>query len=246
VAEEFLGAWEAFRAAREDRLTAPYGFLSISGMYWLDATAQRFDGVPGVWSAGPEGVEVELDPDESMTIDGREISGHQVLGPVDEAGIRAHAGDLVVEVASRGADVILRPRDPAHPLRVDHKPTPTYPPSSDWVRTASFHPIDGDPPIEDAVGEVAFEVGGRPVRLVAYDDDPGLWLVFSDATSGRTTYGAGRQLYTPGPAPDGTVVLDFNRTINLPCAYTEFTTCPVPLPQNRLNVAIEAGEQIPL
>jgi uncharacterized protein (DUF1684 family) len=81
---------------------------------------------------------------------------------------------------------------------------------------------------------------------VAYDDDGGLWLVFADATSGTTTYGAGRQLYAPAPAADGSVVLDFNRTTNLPCAYTDFTTCPVPLPQNRLPVAIEAGEQLPL
>ena len=67
--------------------------------------------------------------------------------------------------------------------------------------------------------------------------------MFSDATSGTTTYPAGRQLYAPAPAADGTVVLDFNRTINLPCAYTDFTTCPVPPPQNRLPFAIEAGEQ---
>jgi uncharacterized protein (DUF1684 family) len=73
-----------------------------------------------------------------------------------------------------------------------------------------------------------------------------LWLVFADATTGTTTYGAGRQLYAPPPSPDGSVVLDFNRTTNLPCAYTDFTTCPVPLPQNRMQVAIEAGEQIPL
>jgi len=34
--------------------------------------------------------------------------------------------------------------------------------------------------------------------------------------------------------------------LNLPCAYTDFTTCPVPLPQNRLTVAIDAGEKVPL
>ncbi len=246
MAEDFLGAWEAFRAAREDTLTAPHGFLAITGMFWLAAAPQRFDRVPGAWSVGPNGVEVDLGPDESMTIDGREISGYHVLGTVDDAGIRARAGDLVVEVASRGAEVILRPRDPAHPRRAGHKETPTYPPSADWVRPATFHPLDGDQPIADAIGEVAFEVEGRSVRLVAYDDEGDLWLVFSDATSGRTTYSAGRQLYAPGPASDGTVVLDFNRTINLPCAYTDFTTCPVPLPQNRLTVPIEAGEQLPL
>ncbi|MDZ5621424.1 DUF1684 domain-containing protein [Nocardioides sp. HM23] len=112
-------------------------------------------------------------------------------------------------------------------------------------RARDVPPLDGERPVDDAVGEVAFTLAGEPVRLVAYDDDGGLWLVFADATTGRTTYGAGRQLYTPAPAADGSLVLDFNRTINLPCAYTDYTTCPVPLPQNRLQVAIEAGEQTP-
>jgi uncharacterized protein (DUF1684 family) len=41
------------------------------------------------------------------------------------------------------------------------------------------------------------------------------------------------------------VVLDFNRAANLPCAYTDLATCPLPPPENRLPVAIEAGEKIP-
>ena len=44
---------------------------------------------------------------------------------------------------------------------------------------------------------------------------------------------------------DGAVVLDFNRATNLPCAYTSFTTCPIPPAQNRMQVAIEAGERLP-
>jgi len=45
--------------------------------------------------------------------------------------------------------------------------------------------------------------------------------------------------------PHGAVTLDFNRAVNLPCAYTEFATCPLPPPENRLPVAVEAGEMIP-
>jgi uncharacterized protein (DUF1684 family) len=60
-----------------------------------------------------------------------------------------------------------------------------------------------------------------------------------------TTYAANRSLFLAPPAADGAVELDFNRATNLPCAYTEFATCPLPPAGNRLAVAVEAGEQIP-
>ncbi|MGX1494420.1 uncharacterized protein (DUF1684 family) [Streptomyces tendae] len=70
-------------------------------------------------------------------------------------------------------------------------------------------------------------------------------MLFTDATSGVTTYAANRALHIDAPAADGTVTLDFNRATNLPCAYTDLATCPLPPAENRLPVAIEAGERIP-
>ena len=68
-------------------------------------------------------------------------------------------------------------------------------------------------------------------------------MLFIDSTSGMTTYAANRVLLVDVPGPDGEVTLDFNRATNLPCAYTAFATCPLPSAENRLPVAIEAGEQ---
>ena len=65
--------------------------------------------------------------------------------------------------------------------------------------------------------------------------------MFKDGTSNKTTYGAGRYLYTPLPK-DGRVALDFNRAMNPPCAFTNFATCPLPPKPNRLTVPIPAGE----
>ena len=70
-------------------------------------------------------------------------------------------------------------------------------------------------------------------------------ILFTDATSGVTTYPANRSLQVPAPGADGTVILDFNRATNLPCAYTDFATCPLPPAGNHLPVAVTAGEQIP-
>lgn len=247
--EEFLAEWRAWRERREARLAAPYGFLSITGMHWLEARPQRFDGVPGAWSVRPAGaVEAALAAGERLAVgqDALAGPGSLVLEDVDEDGVRVIHGDVELEVARRGAAVMLRPRDPASPLRSAYTGTPTFPPSLDWVVHARFHPVEAGPTDEGVVGEVVLTLAGEQTRMAAFEgDDGGLWLVFSDATSGRSTYAAGRQLSTAPPGPDGSVVLDLNRTVNLPCAYTAFTTCPVPPPQNRLTVPVEAGEKDP-
>ena len=93
---------------------------------------------------------------------------------------------------------------------------------------------------------MVFSYGGSEHRLVAWgEDDDSLWILFRDATSGVTTYPANRQLLAAPPSPDGTVRLDFNRANNMPCAYTDFATCPVPPAANTLPFAVEAGEQTP-
>jgi hypothetical protein len=70
-------------------------------------------------------------------------------------------------------------------------------------------------------------------------------LIFGDATNGRATYGGGRFLGVPAPDEDGTLWLDFNRAYNPPCAFSPFTTCPLPPDGNRLDVSIPAGERAP-
>ena len=99
----------------------------------------------------------------------------------------------------------------------------------------------------DAPGRIEFELDGQPLALTAF---PGhgagsLIALFTDATSGVTTYAANRVLALEPPAADGTVILDFNRAVNLPCAYTDLATCPLPPAENRLPVAIATGEKIP-
>jgi uncharacterized protein (DUF1684 family) len=82
--------------------------------------------------------------------------------------------------------------------------------------------------------------------LVAFSRLTGeLHVLFTDATSGVTTYAGARSLSVGSPNADETVSLDFNRAANLPCSFTDFATCPVAPPENRLAVAVEAGEKNP-
>ena len=92
-------------------------------------------------------------------------------------------------------------------------------------------------------GTAEFELNGKTFRLdpVLEPGASRLFFIFRDATSGHGTYGAGRFLYAEPPR-DGTIVLDFNKAYSPPCAFTPYATCPLPPPQNRLPIAIEAGE----
>ena len=93
-------------------------------------------------------------------------------------------------------------------------------------------------------GQLVFEIEGKTYRLDAIDEGGvRLFVTFADATSGKTTYGSGRFIELDKPDADGYTYIDFNKAYNPPCAFTEFATCPLPPPQNRLTIAIPAGEK---
>lgn len=99
---------------------------------------------------------------------------------------------------------------------------------------------------EPSPGYVKFDVRGRPYRLDVVGDDDGLFIIFKDQTAGDSTYGSGRFLYVAEKPKAGMPFkLDLNRAYNPPCAFSEFTTCPLPPKQNILNTRIEAGEKYP-
>jgi uncharacterized protein (DUF1684 family) len=254
----FATAWQQWREQREARLADPHGFLAVTGLHWLMPQPQRFSDVPGEWCSGPEGVVVTLTDGEVLEIDGELRTGRVVVGPVDEAGIRAGFGDAVVEIAERFGSAILRPRHPDNPARLTYRGTPTFDPDPAWVLPGRFEAyavpkstgvdtvVEGMEGVYEALGEVVFEADGRPQRLVAFDGGEGdLWIIFTDETSGETTYAAARQLSVAPPGPDGRVLLDFNRAVNLPCAYSDFATCPLPPTGNHVDVLVEAGEKTP-
>ncbi|MFE5687253.1 DUF1684 domain-containing protein [Streptomyces sp. NPDC056512] len=242
--------------------TAPdlQAFTEITGLHWLDDRPQRFPDAPGAWHTGPDGVVVTLDDGEELVVDGTPMRGEHHFGVLPErGGVDAVWREAVIEVAKRGGNDIVRPRHPDAPLRTAFTGTPAYAPDPRWAVTGRYIPFDEPRPttvgaaveglehVYDAPGRIEFELYGRLLSLTAF---PGrgegrLMALFTDATSGITTYAANRVLALEPPAADGTVVLDFNRAANLPCAYTDLATCPLPPAENRLLVAIEAGQKIP-
>lgn len=252
--------WAQWRRRHEAVLTDKHGFLAITSVHWLGAEEQRYTDAPGAWLTGGDGVTVTLGQAEELIVSGTRARGRYSFGAIPErGGVNAVWGLAVIEVAKRGGHDIIRPRHPDHPLRVNFAGVPVYQPSLRWVIPARYIAFDQPRPttvgsvVEDlhhvyeAPGLVEFEFEGQTLRLTAFNGRaPGsLNLLFTDATSGITTYQANRSLQVDAPDSRGAVVLDFNRAVNLPCAFTDFATCPLPPAENRLPIAVEAGEKIP-
>jgi uncharacterized protein (DUF1684 family) len=259
--DTFTQAWEAWHARHEAVRADRHGFLAITGLHWLTAEPQRIPGAPGEWWTGPGGPVVRLADGEELVVDGQPVAGEHAFGVIPErGGVTVHSGDAAIEVARRGGADVVRPRHPSSPVLAGYRGTPAFAPDPRWVVTGRFVPFDEPRPttvgavveglqhVYDAPGRVDFTVDGQPLSLTAFNGaTPGsLFVLFTDTTSGVTTYAANRSLQVEAPATDGTVTLDFNRATNLPCAYTEFATCPLPPAENRLPVAVEAGEQKPV
>ena len=259
--DTFAQEWAAWHSQHEAVRADVHGFLAITGLTWLTGEPQRVAGVPGEWWTGPGGPVVRLADGEELVVDGATVHGEHAFGEIPErGGVDAVAGDVVIEVARRGGADVVRPRDPANPVLAAYTGTPAYEPDPRWRVTGTYVPFDQPRPttvgsvveglehVYDAPGRIEFTLDGQQLALTAFDGaTPGsLMVLFTDETSGVTTYAANRSLKVGAPDADGTVVVDFNRATNLPCAYTVFATCPLPPAENRLPVAVEAGEKKPV
>ncbi|KAF0842473.1 DUF1684 domain-containing protein [Nocardia caishijiensis] len=254
----FADDWARWHHAREDGLRDPLGWLSLAGLHWLTDSPDHLDGVPGTWWVTDEKVFITAQPADRLDVDGERIAGVRILEPVEGApGLSVHNEERVLEVIRRSGRFAVRVHDPAAPGLAYFTGVPAYPADPRWVVTGRFTPfeqartvttgavVEGLEHHHQAAGIIEFQLGESREAVLAFGTPTDLKLLFTDATSGITTYPAARSLAVGAVEADGTVTLDFNRAINLPCAFTDFATCPIAPRENRLRVAVEAGEQDP-
>ncbi len=256
-----------WRAAQEAELKADDGWLTVAGLFWLAPGLSHVGADPSNEVVLPESAPARLGWFEFR--DGRVVfqaePGTRVTSagqPVDRLdltpGRRApaiDAGSLTVFVIRRGERTGIRMRDRDSAARREFTTRSWYPIDPTWRVTARFTAYDeprivkvpnvlGDTLEMQSPGFVEFTLGDRSLRLEPVLETPDateLYFIIGDETNGHETYGGGRFLYTDLPR-DGVVVLDFNKLYNPPCVFTEFATCPLPPPANKLAARIEAGE----
>ena len=262
---------EAWYARRVEGLTAPDGWLSLTGLFWLEEGANTFGGADtnalvfpganlpdylGTFILQGDSVTARLAPGSGVTHSGGSAEPFGVLTDAYEEPTMFERGSLRWYVIDREGRLGIRLMDEQAEARRAFKGTERYPLSEAWRVQGRFIPYDPPHAMEvpteinatatlTSPGAVEFEVEGQTHRLdvVGEPGDDRLWIIFADPTNKSTTYPAGRYLYIDAADEAGNVVIDFNQSYSPPCAFSAYATCPFPPPQNRLTVPVEAGEK---
>jgi uncharacterized protein len=253
-------------------LTQPEGWLSLVGLLWLNEGDNDFGSgdhadlrlvhadLPeqaGVFTLNDGTVRFRADDGAAITANGQPVSEIEI--DVDVAGDPAtvlRSGNLHIIVIERGGRYGLRIRDLESAARLEFPGLDFYPVDIEWRIVARFIAYDRPQTLTvtdvtgavrdlESPGRAVFELRGREFSLIAVDQSSTneLFFLFLDRTSGSSTYGAGRYLDVDYEAGDDWIILDFNKAYNPPCAYTQYTLCPLTPAANRLSIRVTAGER---
>ena len=263
-----------WRSDRVERLTKNDGWLTLTGLYWLEEGESTCGSDPesdvvlpapapamaGTVTLADGGAVFEAAPDVEVLIDGEARRRVELNSDTEGAATLVELGvpkapRVIFHLIDRGGRIGVRVKDREHPALTGFEGIDYYPIDGRWRIEADFEPYDPPrtvpvPTVLGTVNEVpspgavVFRMAARELRIDALPADEGrLWLIFGDASNGKETYGGGRFLYADGPDENGRVRVDFNKSYNPPCAFTPYATCPLPPPQNKLKLAVRAGEK---
>ncbi len=266
---DYLRDYEAWRTRRLNGLTRPEGWLALIGRHPLEIGIWSVGSAPGnairlaagpghlgtITRTGDNTVTFALADGVDATIDGTsERTASLAYGDVEKP-TYVRADTVNFYILQQNERFFLRVRDSESARRKNFAGIETFPVDPSWRIEATWVPFDPPRqlPITNVVGvtqeaacpgKAVFTRDGRTYELLPLQDAPGdrLFFILTDATAGEETYEASRFLYTD-PPQDGKVILDFNQLYNPPCAFTPFTTCPLPPKENVLKLAVRAGEK---
>ncbi len=262
----YLQSFDKWKAELVDDLKQ--NWLPLAGLFWLKPGENKFGSDAKndiVFPKGPahtgsftlqsKDVSVRFEPGVQVTVSSKPFTASKLEPDVSGHATVLEMGSLRFYVIVRGERIGIRLKDMESDAARGFRGLDFFPVSMNYRVTAKFEPSQGKKTVDvpnvlgdvaptPVAGTVVFTINGQELRLSDLGGDPanGLFFVFSDPTSKTETYPGGRFLETE-PVVNGTVVLDFNRAHNPPCAVTPYATCPLAPKENRLAVAIPAGEK---
>jgi uncharacterized protein len=270
---------EAWRTQHVADLLKPDGWLSLTGLEWLQPGNNSLGSAVDnkIHLAGSpahlailhlEGETVTLNPPpggfpREFLVAGEPAKAQPLRAEANRDKVSPHLtiGTLNMYVIRREARFALRIKDSHSPSIVGFhnlkwfEPNAAYRVTAKWVPYSPFKTITlatlvGTSYDQPVPGAAEFTLTGKTFRIEPVLEDTAvtkLFFILRDTTSSTDTYPACRFLYTGFPTngldKPGELVLDFNRLENPPCAYTSFSTCPLPPQSNRLPIALPVGEK---
>lgn len=263
---QYIKDIKAWHQDRVESLKSENGWLNLAGLFWLEEGENSFGSDASNQIVFPEKAPKKLGTlllkDSKVSFVAEQGVAVSLLGPTvpasyvfaDGQSTTMQYGSLRWFVIKRGPKVGIRLRDLESAELQHFKGVDTYPIDAKWKVTAKLEKATADKKIaimdvlgqttmQPSPGTLVFSIAGKEYRLDAVESEGELFILYADPTNQKETYGAGRFLYADLPNEQGTTILDFNKSINPPCAFTAFATCPLPPKQNRLPIAIRAGEK---
>lgn len=254
---------------REEALKQEDGWLNLAGLFWLREGVNtigadnrndvvlpkaKADAVLGKLILSNGNVRFVAAPKAEVSAGRVRVTDTLIFSDSSKNPVVLAHGSLRWFIIKRGNKYGVRLRDLEHPALKNFTGVPMYEIDRRWRIRAHMEPaaFDRTIAITDVLGQVSyqpspgtlvFEWEGKTYKLDAVESGEQLLILFGDDTNMHQTYAAGRFLYAEKPDSTGYTILDFNKAINPPCAFTEFATCPLPPPQNRLALAVRAGEK---
>ncbi|MFQ5568297.1 MAG: DUF1684 domain-containing protein [Rhodothermales bacterium] len=261
-----------FRRERIEELKQPDSWLTLAGLHWLDEGETTFGSAPsndivfaegkaperiGTFTFDGQTVRMRVEPGVVLTHEGEPVDTLTLVSDAGETPTELRYGSLTWYVIERDHGVGIRLKDSEHPALAAFDGIETFPVDLalrlkgrvEWYdppKVLQIPTIMGSISEQTAPGTLVFEIDGATYRLDVTGErgDEAFFVVFADKTNGRETYGGGRYMWVDAPDENDELIIDFNKSYNPPCVFTPYATCPLPTPQNRLPLRIEAGEKV--
>lgn len=254
IYEESINTWHNQRI---ESLKSENGWLNLCGFVWLEnnktsvgseseckVKLKKYNGIAGylitekekVWFENINGKKLCIYDEELKIFETVKIDNYRFF------------------IIKRNEKLAVRIRDLKSDALINFKEIERYPINEEWRIISEFEPFKKDtsamiinrmgfPEKTKLNGIATFSKNEIKYSLLVFDEDGKFFIVFSDITSGKETYGGGRFLYAEPHVNKKQIILDFNKAYNPPCCFTPYATCPLPPDKNKLSISITAGEK---
>jgi len=270
IDSSYVQSIEAGRQQKEATLKSEHGILSLIGSYRLKEGENRVGSnaaneIPlpadsaavlvGKFVVSGGHVTFTSLNAGAVTLNGNPVSTIELTANDSHAPVKLAIGRLALLFSANDAGYTILISDPNSSNRTNFGGLDWYAINPEWRFEGKFVAYPSDKKIEyenalggsnhaNSPGYVTFTRNGHEYRLEVENGTRGLTALFSDETSGHTTFGGGRVLEIQKGEGDA-VTLDFNQAVNKPCAVNPYTACSLSPAQNRLALQVTAGERIP-